>query len=182
MISVLLVCLQTVESPHYVNTAILPRQFFTFSESSLGCLTIEDFDSMIFRTSGFSHPVTVSYPRTPGCSAALLWEPQISPSRGYNRNMFWWCKLDWVGSESCLVDGLSLHSITTVCYNWDIAHWLVCLLVRVGFRCKLICLVLTITWCVWYVQVKQLAADGFGAPLTLTVWLLHLALLCNYAK
>jgi len=85
-----------------MNTVILPKQFFTFLGSSLSCLTIEDFGSMIFRTSGFTHPKTVSYPRTPECSAALLWEPQISPSRGYYRNMFWWCELDWAGSESCL--------------------------------------------------------------------------------
>ena len=133
----------------YMNTVILPKQFVTFSGSSSGFLTIEDFGSMIFRTSGFTHPLTVSYPRTPGCSAALLW-----PSRGYNRNMFWWCELDWAGSESCLVDGLPLHSISRVCYNSGIAHWLVCLLVLVRFWCKLICLVLTITWCVWYVPVK----------------------------
>jgi len=145
-----LVCLQSVDSPYC--TWIL--SFFPSSSSHFHGPRRASWPLKILAvwSSELQDSLTqwlVSYPRTPGCSAALLW-----PSRGYNRNMFLWCELDWAGSESCLVDGLPLHSISRVCYNSGIAHWLVCLLVLVRFWCKLICLVLTITWCVWYVPVK----------------------------
>jgi len=81
VISILSVCLQIVDRPcctwitvgQYAHEYCHASQVVLHIFRGLGCLTIEDFGIMIFKTLGFTHPVTVSYPRTPGCSAALLW-------------------------------------------------------------------------------------------------------------
>jgi hypothetical protein len=54
-----------------VITDVIPKQFFTFSECFLGCLTIEDFGSMILTTSGYTR-LCQCHSRIPGDSSAAV--------------------------------------------------------------------------------------------------------------